>query len=195
MSSNKERHAKLVGERVMLCPIRIEDVHLFHKWINDIELTKYLMILPAVLTIEDEKEWFESSRKSQDSFTLSIVLKDNQRTIGNLGLKQINKNDGSGDFGIMIGEKEYWNKGYGTEATKLILDFAFNVLRLHSIHLKVYNYNKRALRSYEKIGFKKCGYLRESKFYGGKYHDIILMDILETEFNESYIKNLVNSEE
>jgi RimJ/RimL family protein N-acetyltransferase len=191
MCADEERIAKLVGENLILSPIRKEDIPLFHKWITDMEVSKYLTLAPAVLTIEDEKDWFERSRKQQDGITLSIILKKEQKTIGNTGLKQIDKNNGNAEFGIMIGEKKYWNKGYGTEAARLMIDFAFNLLRLHSLRLKVYEYNKRAIKSYLKLGFKETGKFRDFHFFGGEYHDVILMDILADEFTNSNIKDLI----
>ena len=92
-------------------------------------------------------------------------------------------------LGIFIGEKEERSKGYGTEAIKLLLDFGFNYLNLHEIKLDVYEFNKRAIKCYEKIGFKEYGRRRKCKFINGKYYDSIEMDILAEEFRESYIKN------
>jgi len=92
-------------------------------------------------------------------------------------------------LGIFIGEDENRSKGYGTEVLKLLLDYGFNYMNLHSIKLTVFDFNERALRCYKKCGFKETGRHRENRFINGKYYDTISMDILENEFTESYIRN------
>ena len=76
---------------------------------------------------------------------------------------------------IYIGNLEYWGKGYGTQALKLLIEFAFNKINLHMLYLEVFSYNKGAIKTYEKLGFKKDGILRQSKFQDGKYYDKIIM--------------------
>jgi len=83
---------------------------------------------------------------------------------------------------IFIGNKNYWNKGYGTEAMNLLLDYGFNLLNLNSIMLRVYSFNKRAIKCYKKCGFKEIGRRREATIIGNKKYDQIYMDILASEF-------------
>ena len=90
----------------------------------------------------------------------------------------------------MIGEKDCWDQGYGTEATRLILDYAFNVLGLHNVMLSVYDYNRRGVRAYEKAGFKVIGRRRQALRLGHKRHDVILMDALATEFESPVLQRL-----
>lgn len=90
---------------------------------------------------------------------------------------------------IFIAEKDYFSNGYGTAAIKLILDYGFNYINLHSINLTVMEFNPRAIRCYEKCGFKEYGRQRKCKFINGKYYDSVCMDILVDEFNESVIRN------
>lgn len=85
------------------------------------------------------------------------------------------------EFNIVIGEKEKRGKGYGTGVTKLMLDYAFDIDEIHNVFLRVYEYNKGAVRSYEKAGFVQCGHRREAQFYGGRNWDIIFMEALSTE--------------
>ena len=106
-----------------------------------------------------------------------------------VGLHEINNINRTATLGIFIGNKDYRSKGYGTEAIKLILDFGFNYLNLNNIDLALMEFNKRALKCYEKCGFKKIGRRRKCKFINGRYYDSILMDILSEEFTKSYIKN------
>lgn len=109
--------------------------------------------------------------------------------IGSIGLHEINNINRTATLGIFIGNKEYWSKGYGTEAIQLILDFGFNYLNLNNIDLALMEFNERALKCYEKCGFKEIGRKRKCNFINGKYYDSILMDILAEEFTDSYIKN------
>ena len=81
-------------------------------------------------------------------------------------------------IGIAIGDKTFWNKGYGTGAMRLLLDYAFNLLNLNSIMLGVYAYNEWAIKCYEKVGFKLIGRKREARIICGKKYDVIYMDIL-----------------
>jgi RimJ/RimL family protein N-acetyltransferase len=84
--------------------------------------------------------------------------------------------------GIVIGDKSQWGKGYGTDAMRVLMRLAFDKMNLHRLALHVFDYNTRAIASYEKCGFKREGVLRGDHFARGKYHDTILMAILESEY-------------
>jgi RimJ/RimL family protein N-acetyltransferase len=86
------------------------------------------------------------------------------------------------EFGIFIGEKEFWNQGLGTEATRLVLKHGFEDLNLHSIYLNVYSTNPRAKKAYEAAGFVQEGVQREAVFKNGRFIDLILMSILQSEW-------------
>jgi RimJ/RimL family protein N-acetyltransferase len=133
----------------------------------------------SVITKETEKNILDNISKSHN---YSIIDLENDQLIGNCGFIQIDNLNQSGEVGIFIGDKNYWNKGYGTEALSLLLDYGFKALNLHNIFLKVYGYNKRAIKSYEKIGFKIIGIRREALFRNLERHDEVLMDILVNEF-------------
>ena len=118
--------------------------------------------------------------------------------IGTVSLENINYINRSAKLGIFIGEEKHRGKGIGKEAIQLILDYGFHYLNLNSIQLSVFAFNERAIACYKKCGFKEVGRLREAyylngKYYeyylNGKYYDKILMDILKSEFNETYIRN------
>ena len=187
------RPVKLQGKRVNLCPLDEKDLHIFHKWITDLEVTKTTVSSSKIFTVVDELQWLKDAKsktKEGTSFTLAILTKQAQ-LIGISTLRNTEDVNRKAEFGIVIGEKAYWSKGYGREATTLMLDFAFNVLNLHSVSLGVYSYNMRALRAYQAVGFTKTGLLREAHFWGGTYYDIIQMDILAHEFKNSKIKNFI----
>ena len=180
---------KLVGEHIYLSPISVEDVEKYTEWMNDFETTDYIGQSTKIYTMENERNFIENSQKNGSNVTLGIVKLQDDKLIGNCGLKDINIVGRTATLGIFIGDKEERNKGYGLDTIKLLLDYAFNYLNLHEIQLDVMSFNKRAIRCYERAGFKQYGRRRESEYVNGKYYDRISMDILESEFKESYIKN------
>ena len=185
------RAVKLKGKKILLSPVSKNDIALFHSWISDLEVTKTTLSSAKIFTLEDERDWFADIGRSADDKVLAIVVKNNAKVIGTIGLHKIDSTDRRASLGIMIGDKRYWGKGYGKEAVVLMLDFAFTALNLHSVHLGVFAFNHRAVRAYKTVGFKEYGRQREAHFWGGVYYDIIQMDILESEFKSSRIKELI----
>ena len=180
---------KLVGEHIYLSPIRVEDVEKYTGWMNDFETTDYTGRSSQIYTVENERKWLEGSIEDKSNQIFGIVDLENDKLIGNCGIYKIDSKNRTATLGIFIGDKEERNKGYGTETIKLLLDYGFNYLNLHEIQLDVMSFNERAIRCYEKAGFKQYGRRRESEYVNGKYYDRISMDILKSEFKESYIKN------
>ena len=170
---------KLVGEKCYLSPIDINDAEKFTEWLNDLEVTNNLTMYSGIINTEMEKAFLENLSKTH---TYSIIDIENDQLIGNCGYMNIDNINQTADVGIFIGDKNYWNKGYGTEAFSLLLDYGFKALNLHNIFLKVYSYNKRAIKSYEKIGFKVIGIRREALYRNMERHDEIFMDLLAKDF-------------
>ena len=182
------RIKKLVGEKVYLSPVSMDDVEVFAKWLNDFDVTDYIMRSDKIYSLEAERQWVENTAK-KDGYFMSIVTLDNDEVIGNISFNEIDLIHRFAVLGIMIGENENRSKGYGTEAIGLLLDFGFNYLNLNSVSLSLLECNERAKRCYEKVGFKECGRKRKCRYINGKYYDSISMDILASEFKEEYIKN------
>ena len=174
---------KLIGDRIYLSPINKEDFEKYTEWINDLEISMNLGNAHQIYTLHKEKEFLEEV--SENSF--AIILKENDQLIGNCGLIDVEQVTKKAELGIFIGEKEYLNRGYGTEAIKLLLDYGFNLLNLHNIMLEVFSFNKRAISCYKKVGFKEIGRRREAREIAGKKYDEVFMDILATEFTEGKI--------
>ena len=181
-------YKKLQGENVYLSPASLNDVDTFAVWMNDFQVTDYTGRSSMVYSYELEKNWV-NEQLLKDSYFMVIVREDNNEVIGTISLEQINSVDRTATLGIMIGKDENRNKGYGTEAIRLILDFAFNYLNLNSVFLTYLECNARARKCYDKVGFKEIGRRRKCKFVNGKYYDQIMMDILAEEFKVEYIKN------
>ena len=174
----------IYGERIRMRATERNDVKTFYNWVNDPEVTRYLSLyLP--LSIVDEENWFNAmSQRPQSEKTLSIEIHNESgwKLIGNCVVFDIDTVARSGELGIMLGEKDEWNKGYGTEAMKLLLRHCFNTLNFNRVQLRVYSENLRAKRAYEKAGFVEEGRLREAIYKNGNYDDVIVMGILRSEW-------------
>lgn len=181
---------KIIGKKCYLSPINIDDAEKYTEWINDLEVAIYLNFLTQLITLEKEKEILEKMIKEND-YIFSIVDFKTNKLIGSCALISLDFINKNAVFGIFIGNKKYWNKGYGEEATKLLLDYGFNILNLNNIMLSGVEYNKRAIKCYEKCGFKIIGRRRKSKIVAGKIYDMIYMDIVSDEFKSIYIKNII----
>ena len=176
----------IYGEGIRLRAAEREDVKKFCIWVNDPDVTRYLSLYLPMSAV-DEENWFERmTKRDQSEKTLVIEARDGDswKMIGNCGVFDIDPVNRSGELGIMLGEKDEWNKGYGTEAMLLLVRHCFETLNLNRAYLRVYAENLRAKRSYEKAGFVEEGRLREGVYKHGKYDDVIVMSILHSEWME-----------
>jgi len=180
------RPVTIKGKRVALGLLIEEDLERLWKWVNDKEVTQFLAMFPRVISKEEEQKWLQRVLQGDSNIIFAILLLPNLEHIGNLGLHKIDLIDRNAELGIFIGEKKYWGQGLGEEAIILALDYAFNVLNLKKVYLKVYEFNKRAIRCYEKVGFKLVGRLRQHLFRGGRWWDVLIMDILDEEFRRKH---------
>lgn len=172
---------KLPGERIYLSPINPDDAEQYCQWLNNLELTKYLSLAHQQIGVFKEKELL-TRMIEQGNQVFAIVDKATDQLLGNCSLFNLNLRNSIGELGIFIGESAYLDKGYGTEAINLLLDYGFNIYNLHNIMLEVYAYNTRAIKSYLKCGFQFAGRRREEKKIGGQRFDLLYMDILKDEF-------------
>ena len=178
---------KLIGERIYLSPRNNEDIEKFTEWLNDFEITDYIGRSAYIMTLEGEKQYLEENLNKNYNFFI-ITLKED-KLIGTVGLENYDAINRTATLGIFIGDKDYRNEGYGTEAIKMVLDYGFNYLNLNNIKLDLMSFNERALKCYTKCGFKEYGRRRNCKYINGKYYDSIEMDILANEFKGDYIRN------
>lgn len=178
---------KIVGEKIYLSPRNIEDVERYTEWLNDFETTDYTGRSHQSMSLENEKKYLEEH--SNEDTVFGIIELKTDKLVGVVGLHQVNHFKRTATLGIFIGDKELRNKGYGTEAVELIVDYGFNYLNLNNIKLDVMEFNDRAIACYKKCGFKEIGKRRKCEFINGKYYDSIAMDILAEEFSKKVIKN------
>ncbi len=174
----------IYGERIRLRAVEREDVKKFCVWVNDPEVTRHLTLYLPISTV-DEEHWFDSlGKRDPNEKPLVIEIRDGDgwKMIGNCGVFGIDPISRLGELGIMIGEKDEWNKGYGTETMSLLLRHCFETLNLNRVYLHVYAENLRGKRAYEKAGFVEEGRLREAVYKRGKYDDVIVMSVLRSEW-------------
>ena len=183
------------GERVYLGQIRTDLAPVYRRWVNDLNIASTLAIIADVglpMTDEDETDWLEAVRKDNNQVMFTIYEQGTGTPVGNTGLSGVRSPNRSAEFGLVIGERTAHGKGYGTEATKLILDYGFTMLGLHHIWLKHVAFNKAGHRVYEKVGFSEAGRLRESWQYAGQQYDVMIMDILASEFESPVLLDLLD---
>lgn len=180
---------KLIGKHIYLSPKEVSDeaAEQYAEWLADFETTDYLGSSAKLFTVQQEKEFLEKLGKEEANFDI-ITLKDD-KMIGAISLKEINHLHGTATVGIFIGDKAEREKGYGTEALRLLLDYGFNYLNLQNIFLSLMSFNDRALACYKKCGFLEIGRRRKCLYLDGNYYDKIFMDILKEEFTEKVIQN------
>lgn len=177
---------KLIGAKCYLSPVSLEDIERYTEWVNDLEIGQFVLFSSVVFDVDKEREALVDLMKNTVIF--AIVEKETNKVIGNCGLQNVNETHRHAQLGTFIGDKSYWNQGIGTEANNLLLDYGFNVLNLNNISLEVVDYNKRAIRSYEKSGFKYVGKRRKAIFMAGEYHDVLIYDMLAEDFESPFVK-------
>jgi RimJ/RimL family protein N-acetyltransferase len=173
--------------RIYLDKINREDLSTSLKWTNDLNfmvLQSSAILRPR--SMEDEIGWFESLAKSAGKvFTFNVRTKEDDTLIGYVTYYGHDSRNRAASLGIAIAESAYRNKGYGTEAMQLTLDYGFNELNLNRVELNVASFNPRAIHVYKKIGFIEEGVLRQTDFVDGIYHDSIVMSLLREKWEAS----------
>lgn len=169
---------KLVGKRIYLSPMNVEDAETYVKWLNDLSVTDGVGSSYRITSIESEKEWIINN---SNQYQFAIVSLEDDKLIGNCGIQGIDQIRQCAEVGLFIGDEENRNKGYGEEVLNLLLDYSFNYLNLNNIMLKVFSFNERAINCYKKVGFKEIGRRRQSYYIKGSFCDEVYMDMLKEE--------------
>lgn len=174
---------RIEGDRIVLRPVREDEFDAYFGLLQDAESNR-LTGTQQAFTKDSIAAWIHKiGYAHEDRLDMMIAEKETDGLIGEVVLNEINLNNRSCNIRISI-SGQHSNKGYGTEAMKLMLRHGFESLRLHRIELGVYAFNPRAIHVYEKLGFKREGILRDSISWDGRFHDMILMSILEEEYRQ-----------
>ena len=184
-------YKKLVGPRCYLSPLSHEDAAAHTLWENDLEVAIPLGDEAYTPTsLEKMHEQIDGALRNQ-AHVFSIVELESDQTIGRCMLTNLDAINRSAMLGIMIGDKAFQNRGFGQEAIRLLLDYAFNLRNLNSIMLATFAFNQRAMAALIKVGFRVIERRRQARIIAGKAYDGVLMDILAEEFTGSIIAPLV----
>ena len=184
MNLNVQEQPQLVtlkGFLVQLRPLdKRTDLDICLKWMNDPEITQFLIV--DIPTSRDEEEaWFDKQKDRANGKIFAIVTLDGNRHIGNIGLHTIDHKHGTATTGTVIGEKDYWGKGYGTDAKMVLMNYAFNVLNLRRLTSEVIAFNGRSANYAQKCGYVLEGTLRQHVYVNGAYHDAFVFGALKEE--------------
>lgn len=178
----------LIGIKIYLRPLNEEDLNeTYLSWINDPVVTAYMETGTFPTSVRQLQKYYSDAQDNPNMVHLAIMRTvpetggfTHEEHIGNIALNQINWVNRTAYLGIMIGEKKCWGRGYGTEACKLLVDYAFMKLNLHKISLGVFEEHTHAVRSYLRAGFKVEAMLKKEIYRDGKYHNKVIMSV----FNE-----------
>ncbi|MDR0531595.1 MAG: GNAT family N-acetyltransferase [Oscillospiraceae bacterium] len=169
---------KIQGERIYLSPLDPANAELHARWINDFEVARWVRQYGRAFGLPAEQDWADHIAKDSSNYCFVIVLRDGERPIGTVDLRDLEPLNRTATLGILIGEADCRGKGYGAEAIRLLLEYGFQWLNLHNIDLTVNSENARAIACYTKVGFREYGRRHEALFFNGHYVDIVRMEIL-----------------
>ena len=173
----------IASGRVFLRPFEPADAERYHRWRNDARVTATAGFnQPLSLAAVEQRIERLAQEHGKDHFAFAICLVGDEQPIGEVVLFELDRDHGSAELGIFIGEPDEWGKGYGTDALNAVVDFGFGELRLERIWLNVWSENQRARRAYEKAGFVWEGTMRHDRYEGGRFTDGHVMSVLRDEW-------------
>jgi len=170
------------GEKVVLTALDPANAETVRAWINNPAINRYTLVGHVPLTPGDEAAFYARMDASASDYVLEIHDKETMQLIGHVGLHRVDLRHSWGEIGIMIGDAEYHGRGYGRDAIKTMLRFGFDTLGLHRIEISARADNEPAVHLYRSIGFTQVGVHRDTDFAEGRYHDLVVMDMLESEY-------------
>jgi len=171
------RPVVMEGQRVSLAVLVREDLPVVWRWYNDRRVRAYLSRPYDVLFYEDEVEWYERIRRERERHRIfAVVTREQKRLVGVVGLHDIEPTNRTAEIGYFIGP-EYWNRGYGTEAVSLAVEYAFTWLNLRKLFARVYEPNRPSIAILESNGFLRAGRLRRHQYVPGEgFVDVLLYE-------------------
>ena len=179
----------VVGEKVALGPLRRDLAAVYARWMNQLDVRRGLDHM-GVATPQSQEKWVEENiekgaKSEPEAVEFTIYHRTDSAPVGTAGLFRISHAHGAATFGIAIGERR--GQGLGTEATRLVLDFAFNVLQLRNVLLETLEWNVAGLTAYEHAGFRRVGVRRGAVMSRGRPTDLVIMDAVPEDFGESVL--------
>jgi RimJ/RimL family protein N-acetyltransferase len=171
----------LSGPRLYLRPIEREDAPRLASFLNDPQVRRTLLA-HRPLSVAQEQTFLETTGRDEHHVVLGISRQGQEELIGATGLHGLDFRSRRAELGLVIGDHSAWGQGFGTEATRMMLDYGFGTLNLHKVWLQVYAHHMPAIRVYERVGFRKEGVQREQHYVEGRYVDGVLMGILRSEW-------------
>jgi [ribosomal protein S5]-alanine N-acetyltransferase len=171
----------LIGPSVYLRPVEVADAAAVQPWFNDPEVRRTIRRYQP-MTLAAEEDFLRRLPESDTNLPLAVMTRGQDRFIGMTGLHEIDVRNRHAAFGLMIGDKGMWGRGYGTEVTRLVVGHAFGTMNLNRVWLHVFEYNERGIRAYTKVGFREEGRLRQHTFADGRYWDVLVMGVLRDEW-------------
>jgi len=174
------------GAHVRLRKVERQDLPLLHKWMNDRDVVAWARFSPEHMTsLAALEKAYEKELHDEETERTSYMIEEraSSRSIGWCVVRTWDRKHVSANVGISLGEKELWGKGYGTEAMELLLEIVFDHQGWHHAELWTLADNERAIKSFEKCGFRRVGLEREVAYYGGGYHDVVLMEQLKADWD------------
>jgi RimJ/RimL family protein N-acetyltransferase len=176
----------IIGKNVRLRAIERQDLPGFVAWLNDPEVRKNLLVT-VPLSQAQEDNWFEQNLRrplEEQPLGIEVHTPKGWQLVGNCGFAKLDWHNRNAEIGIFIGDARFWNKGYGTEAMRLMVKYGFYTLNLNRIYLTVFETNHRGIRCYEKAGFIHEGRLRQAIYQDGRYIDMLIMSMLRSEWED-----------
>lgn len=171
------------GKIINLRAVEKADLPKIFQWHNDAEVMQYWGRRGNSVSLGEVENWYQELIKRRDDRETYWMIETKQGvTIGRIFYRGLQQKDRQAEVVIMIGEKAYWGKGYGTDAMMTFLDYMFSQRNMHRIWLTVFAFNQRAIKSYQKCGFKLEGTAREDAFFDGRWQDHLHLGILQHEF-------------
>jgi RimJ/RimL family protein N-acetyltransferase len=183
------------GEKVGLGPLDPSMLPSFTRWINDFETLRTLGLDPRPMTASEEERWYQRVTSAADIVFFAIYDLSDMALVGSTNLFNIDHRHRTCELGIAIMDPARRGKGLGTEAVRLITDYAIHGLEMHNVQLATYGFNWAGQRAYEKAGFKVYGRRREARLHNGEWWDVIYMDVIASEWESPVMQRMMAPDE
>lgn len=172
----------LIGEKVILRAMELEDMEFLRTIINDPDTEKNVVGWSFAVSKYEQQKWYEN--QIQNKTNIRFIIEAEGKTIGVVSLTNIDWKDRKACTGIKLFGEDIKRKGYGTDAINTVMKYAFEELQLNKLYGSILEYNIASIKLHEKCGWKRAGILRQSVFKNNEYHDEILVEILKNEYEE-----------